>query len=350
MIKSVFTTQDVKDIIDSAFKEHTEQVTIKSGDVEQQVDLQEYLNIQFYTFSQNLGIYHNQEKRNEEFENWRSSLNMALNKSYAVVETTSEDSTISPDIDFVEKSGQITFIVQERKINQLDYYIQRLRSIYLGQPQKIKNNFGETLNLYLLIGTLQYDEEPSNTSYGKTIVCSVGFKVTYLTNALTYSDYDISLSFDNREYYHLPFNELSLQIIFANDSLPRYNKSDLAGVRNKTASFVASVSFYDFLKPIFQEINKRFMSFACNKLNGQDLPAQDINEIVYLKIKVNKGDESDNTDEYLFLCTYDSIQKKIENASYSSMSLTLKGSAVDVDIETNNARLLKSMPTRKTRI
>lgn len=326
MSKSVFTTQNIKDIIDSAFKEHTEQIIIATNDKAETVDLQEYLNIQFYTFSQNLGVQKNQEKRQDEFDNWYSNLNMALNKSYALVETTSEDSTISPDIDFVEKTGQITFIVQERKINQLDYYIQRLRSIYLGQPQKIKNNFGDTLNLYLLIGTLQYDEEPSNTAYGKTIVCSIGFKITYLTNALTYTDYEVSLSFDNQNYYHLPFNELSLQIIFANDALPRYHKSDLAGVRNKTASFVASISFYDFLKPIFQEINKRFMLFACNKLNGQDLPAQDINELVYLKIGIQ------NENEYLFLCTYDNIQKKIENASYSNMSLTLKGSAVDREI------------------
>jgi len=334
MSKSVFTTQDVKNIIDNAFKEHTELVNIitknyQDQETVEQVDLKEYLNIQFYNFVHNIGIQKNQEKRDDEYDSWKSSLNMALNRSYALVETTDENATISPDIDFVEKSGQITFIVQERKINQLDYYIQKLRSIYLGQPQKIKNNFGETLNLYLLIGTLQYDSEPQTTGYGKTIECSVGFKITYLTNALTYSDYDISLSFDNSNYMHLPFNELSMQIIFANDALPKYNKSDLAGIRNKTASFVCSVSFYDFLKPVFYEINKRFMSFACNKLNGQDLPAQDINETVYLKIKVNKGDETNDSDEYLFLCTYDNIQKKIENASYSNMSLTLKGSAVD---------------------
>ncbi|MDR1138315.1 MAG: hypothetical protein LBK70_00340 [Clostridiales bacterium] len=319
-MKSVFTTNDIKNIVYSAFKEHSVQVPIVTDGQEEVVDISEHLNIEFYTF------VHYLEMDKEE----RKSLSTALDKSYAIVETGNESANVSADIDFVEKEGTITFIVQDHKVRMLDYFITRLRSIYLGQPQKIKNNFGEVLNLYLIIGIMQYETAPETTGLGDTVVCRVDFKITYLTNTLTYSDYDVSLSFDGTNFMHLPFNELSLQIIFASDALPRYAKNDIAGIRNKTADFVASVSFYDFLKEPFRAINDRFMRFGATRLNGQDLPSQDINKLVYLRIIVDNGD-SGQADEYVYLCTYNAIQKKIENASYSTMSLTLKGSAVDLE-------------------
>lgn len=314
MNRTIFTTNDIKNIMENVFKENTETITLNEDEETMEVDIYSYLNMEFYTYKKDI------TDSNGTF----NGIEYSRNKNYALVETTDEEATISPDIDFVEKTGKVTFLVQESKINALEYYLQKIRNKYIGVPQKVLNNLGDTLNAYLLFGILQYEEPPETSSLGRVIIASIGFKITYLTNALTYSDYDISLSFDNKDYYQIPLNELSMQLIFANDQLAKYSRNDLAGIRNKTCSFVISMSFYDFIKPLTKMINEKFMLFTAIKKNNQEIGVQNINETIYLKIKIN--DEN----EYLILCTYDNIQKRMENASYSSTSLTLKGSATNV--------------------
>ncbi len=306
MERTIFTSKDIMNIMENVFKENTETISIESFGETKEVDICSYLDVDFYTYKKD------------------TTVGNTHSKNFALVEALEEEATISPDIDFVEKTGKITFLMQESKAGVLEYYLQKIRNKYIGVPEKIMNNYGETLNAYLLFGIMQYEEAPETVSSGRSIICSIGFKITYLTNALTYSDYDISLSFDNEKYYQIPINEISMQIIFANDQLAKYSRNDLAGIRNKTCSFVISMSFYDFIRPLTELINEKFMIFTATKKNGQDIGIQNINETIYLKIKIN------NENEYLILCTYDNIQKRMENASYSSTSLTLKGSATNV--------------------
>ena len=150
----------------------------------------------------------------------------------------------------------------------------------------------------------------------------MGFKLTYLTNALTYSDYEMSICLDN-EFLHVPISELSMQIIFANDSLPKYKRTDAAGIINKTSTFVLSFNFYDFLKPLSKKLTDKFMAFAAYKKNNEEIPIQDINEALIVKLKICD-------DEYLLNCVIDNMQKKVENGSYSNTAMTLKGRAEDV--------------------
>ncbi len=311
MNRTILTTENVRDIIKNAFVKNDEEFKYVENSEEKSSSIVKFLNIKFYSFKNNY-------VKDEE----NKTIGVKPNNSFALVEVNDEEATISPDIDFVEKSGTITFVIQESKIELLDYYMQKLRNTYLGQPEKIENNFGETLNTYLLFGILQYDNEPDDDQFGSSIKCSVGFKLTYLTNALTYSDYDLSISIDNN-FLHVPISELSMQIIFANDSLPKYNRRDTAGIINKTSTFVLSFSFYDFLKPLSEKLTDKFMSFAACKKNDEIIPIQDINSILPVKLKIRD-------DEYLLYCAIDNIQKKVENGSYSNTSITLKGSAEDV--------------------
>lgn len=311
MNRTVLTTENIRDLIKNAFTNNDEEVKYIENNQEKTSSIMEFLNLNFYSFKCNI-MKDEQDKRVE----------VKPNKSFALVEVLDEEATISPDIDFVEKSGTITFIIQESKIELLDYYVQKLRNIYLGKPEKIENNFGETLNTYLLFGILQYDNEPEDDQFGTSIKCSMGFKLTYLTNALTYSDYEMSICLDN-EFLHVPISELSMQIIFANDSLPKYKRTDAAGIINKTSTFVLSFNFYDFLKPLSKKLTDKFMAFAAYKKNNEEIPIQDINEALIVKLKICD-------DECLLNCVIDNMQKKVENGSYSNTAMTLKGRAEDV--------------------
>ncbi len=321
MNRTIFTTEDVKEIIKRVFIDNDEQIEIVENNKMKKISLVKYLNIEFYAFKNDRIKFDKSYKK-------QTDISSLISNSYGLVEVIDEDATISPDIDFVEKSGVISFTIPESKVELLDYYIHRLRNIYMGKPEKTQNSFGETLNTYLLIGILQYDEEPEETQFGSSIKCSVQFKLTYLTNAATYSDYEISLSTNNdNDYLSMPIMDYSQQIIFADDVVPKDIRPDLSGAINKTATLVVSLSFYDFLQPLAEKINSLFMKYCAIKINNKDTEEQDLNAPVFLKVKYKN-------DEYVYDCILNGLQKKISNSSYSVTSLTLKGRAITDVLQT----------------
>ena len=160
MERTIFTSKDIMHIMENVFKENTETISIESFGEVNDVDICSYLDVEFFTY-----------KKDTTISNTHS-------KNFALVEAIEEEATISPDIDFVEKTGKITFLMQESKAGVLEYYLQKIRNKYIGVPEKIMNNYGETLNAYLLFGIMQYDEAPETVSSGRIIYCSIGFKIT----------------------------------------------------------------------------------------------------------------------------------------------------------------------------
>ena len=120
----------------------------------------------------------------------------------ALVETIDEEVVASQDIDSATKTCKISFIAQTNKIKNLDYYVSKLRNIYLGNPQTIQNAYGDNIKAYIMVGALLYDQEPITMQLGECVLVSCNFRLSYLNDALTYNDTKVEISLDGDDIYN----------------------------------------------------------------------------------------------------------------------------------------------------
>ena len=215
-MRTIFTSQDIKNIIRNIFNGNLAQYKASNGKIayenpnsekivlideddgtKTEKDLAQYLDIRFYSWKNRLIEKGDQSLADEPqlstYETWVQSLNFSMKESYGLVELIDEDVTASHDIDSATKVGRITFLVQTDKISNLDYYVSKIRNAYLGNPQDIQNQYGDVIKAYIMIGTLVYDEEPTTIQLGECVQVSCNFRISYLTNALSYNDTEISI-------------------------------------------------------------------------------------------------------------------------------------------------------------
>ena len=353
-MRTIFTSQDIKNIIRNIFNGNLAQYKASNGKIayenpnsekivlideddgtKTEKDLAQYLDIRFYSWKNRLIEKGDQslvdEPQLSTYETWVQSLNFSMKESYGLVELIDEEVTASQDIDSATKVGRITFLVQTDKISNLDYYVSKIRNTYLGNPQDIQNQYGDVIKAYIMIGTLVYDEEPTTIQLGECVQVSCNFRISYLTNALSYNDTEISISLDGDDTYDddgnivgeskyltMPLTKLTWQNIFTSNPLPTANRPDLTGYVATALSCVKTLTFFDFNKELTLKFNDLMWRYGCYRLNGKISSQKDVNIPVFIRIKSNG-----NT--YVFKDMIDNMQKVITNNDFNLSSVTLKG-------------------------
>lgn len=359
-MRTIFTSEDVEQFIEYLFNGNLKASSLSNGTIEyknenseeillideetgetKEFDLAKYLNIEFYSWRNRL-IQLNDEPidsqpRLSTFETWVKSLNFSMDKGYALVEVLDEDATASQDIDNATKIGRITFLINENKVQNLDYYVAKIRNRLLGVPQEIQNSFGDMLNSYVVLGTLLYDQEPSTTQIGETIVVSSNFRINYLKEALSYSDTKVEISLNGDDLYNtdgeivnaqgeptktkyltMPITKITWQNIFASNPLPTWDRPDLTGFVATALSTAKTLSFYDFNQELTLAFNDLFWRKSAYRINGQITTEQDINVPVYIRV-------TSNGKTYTYKDMIDNMQKVLTNSDFNISSITLKG-------------------------
>lgn len=359
-MRTVFTSQDIKNIIRKIFNGNLAQYKASNGKIayenpnsekivlideddgtRTEKDLAQYLDIRFYSWKNRLIEKGDQslvdEPQLSTYETWVQSLNFSMKESYGLVELIDEEVTASQDIDSATKIGRITFLVQTDKISNLDYYVLKIRNAYLGNPQDIQNEYGDIIKAYIMIGTLVYDEEPTTIQLGECVQVSCNFRISYLTNALSYNDTEISISLDGDDTYDndgniigeskyltMPLTKLTWQNIFTSSPLPTTNRPDLTGYVATALSCVKTLTFFDFNKELTLKFNDLMWRYGCYRINGKISSVKDVNIPVFIRIKSNG-----NT--YVFKDMIDNMQKVITNNDFNISSVTLKGWGKSID-------------------
>lgn len=338
-MKTTFTSEDLKNLIERIFNgnlrqslaskgsisyvnENSEEMIFIDADTNEQTskDLAEYLNVHFYNWKERLVETSDPyfERKFVNFESWVESLNGSMHESYALVEKVDEEIVASQDIDSATLIGKITFLVQTDKINNLEYYVTKLRNLYLGNPQDIQNANGDIVKAYLLLGTLVYDQEPTMTQLGETVIVSMNFKLSYLNDALTYSDTKVQISLDNEvTYYDMPITKGTYQNIFAVDAVPRNGRPDLTGVVATTCTMVKALSFYDYNKDLNKLLNEKFWGLTAYKVDDNIKPASEVNIPVF--IKVITGGHT-----YIYKDVVEQMEKVVTDNDFNVCSISLR--------------------------
>lgn len=358
-MKSIFTGEDVKNLIDNMFNgnlwasklagqtysnPNSETVVLIDEDngTETETDLASYLNVKFYNWKERL-VEKDRNTLDETgvlsvFDDWVQSLNFSMNETYALVEKIDEELTISPDIDSSTITGRVTFLVQTNKVKNLDYYVTKLQKQYLGNPETIQNSFGDKLTAYILIGALMYEQEPFVNQLGECLVCSFNFKINYLTEALTWNDTKIEISLNGDDLYdaqgniidengqtttvtkylEMPITKASFQNIFTSASVPTAERPDMTGFIATSISTAKTLSFYDINKNLTMQFNDLFWSCTALKVDGQVRVVGNVNIPVWFRI-------TSNGHFYIYKDVIDNMQKSLTNSDFNICSITTKG-------------------------
>lgn len=319
-MKTTFTSEDLKNIIETAFIENNEKILLVDADTNdtKEVDIVEYLNVKFYNWKERLVETGERDRQYAPLDEWVDSLNVSMNESYALVEKVDEEVVASQDIDSATLMGKITFLVQADKIKNLDYYITKVRNQYLGNPQDIQNSYGDKVKAYLLIGTLLYEQEPTMTQLGEMFIVSCNFRLSYLNDALTYSDEKIEISLDNETtYYEMPITKGTYQNVFNGDPVVVMQRPDITGVCMSTHTMVKTLTFYDYNKPLTKILNELFWSVGAYKIDGVEIEPKEVNIPVF--IKVITGGHS-----YVYKDVIEQMEKVITNNDFNVCSISLR--------------------------
>lgn len=353
MPRTIFTAEDVKNLWQSIFngvdvpqkQEDGSIATVhqnpnsetllfrdEDGDEEER-DLAEYLGIKFYTWKERLVDTKDDVSAPpySVFDDWVKSIEFSMDKAYALVELIDEEVTTSQDIDNAVKAGRITFLIQSDKVKNFDYYVNKLRNIYIGNPNQITNSYGDKVTAYLLLGILVYDEEPTTIQYGECVRVSAGFKISYLSDALNYSDQTVEISLDGDDLYDedgavigetkfltVPITRQTWQAIFSANAVPTSSRPDLTGFLATTLSVVKTLTFFEFNKALTLRFNELFWRCGAYRVDGALTKVQDVNIPVY--VRVTTAGHS-----YVFKDMIDNMQKVITNSDFNISSITLKG-------------------------
>lgn len=322
-MKTILTNEDVKNIVEKAFEENSEKIVLVQEDSNErkEVELADFLNVKFYAWKERLSSiddFDNIENPQTSYvDAWIKSLNFSLNEAYALVEIDKEDNVTSNDIDSATISGKITFLIQDDKIEHLDYYMKKIKNAYLGNPQQITNKWQEDLTAYFVFGNLLTDEEPVTTFNGECIIATSNFRIVYMNKAETYSDTKISLSLDGENFHQVPLIKYTWQVIFTNNPVPQTNRPDITGVITSGVSLVKTFTYYNFNTEFFKQLDRLFWKFGAKTFNGVNQDVMNINVPIYVKIQ-------EGEDTYTYVDIIDNMQKSYNNNDFTICSISLK--------------------------
>lgn len=347
MSRVIFTSKDIRGIVEEIFNgnlrltklkpnvvyanPNSEMVALYDEDTEDtsSVDLAKYLNLTFYTWKNRLvEVPRVINTEISAYEAWIESLNESTTDSYGLVEILAEENVQSQDIDGGNITAQITFLVQTNKIENLEYYVSKLKNIYLGNPQDIQDVSSDHITAFIGLGALTYDTEPQTTPLGETIIASVKFSFNYIKNASTSADVHIKMlinpsnteiSFDN--IAELPYSKLTWQQIPSAYPVPKAVNPSETGFLVQTISTVKNFTFFDFPNnPTVQSFNQLLWKLGASTINGVNTTPYEVNIPVIIQVTTNG-----NTYKYQDVITQ--MQKVITNGDFTINSLSLKGNA-----------------------
>lgn len=335
-MKTIITSYDVKELFNDIFNEPNKlkaskmKVDINENGQTRQIPMVDYLNVEFYSFRNDIKnsdiIF---TENGFEFYNlnaWLISLNKTLNCSYALVEISDSTITTSQDIDSGNVTSNITFIIQEDKIQALELYLSILRQKYAGLELEYVNQNGDTLSTYLSIGALSYDNEPENTCLGQTIVASCQLEWSYIAQSLNYNMEKVSVSFDDTTYTPFPFTNLEKSIMFTGKANTKANMPNLTGIINQNATLSFSFTFWLMKDNAFMKaLNDKMMLECCDSYVSDlttptftDNSVREINIPIYVIIT-----DTFNNKKYKYKMVITKFSTSVTNADFTVGHLDL---------------------------
>lgn len=269
-MKKQYTNYELMQIVKGIFNDSNNDFSIKlkndNADIIEVDSIIDYLNVEFYTFKKDLKDFISGANDDINVLNhWISSLNNSMNATFGLVEVTNNAPLTSEDIDGGVVDGRVSIIVQADKISNLDYYITTLRNKYVGVFEDLISDNKE-YNAHIVISGLNYDTEPFRSVLGQVLLVSFDISIAYMQKAQTYQNEKCLFSFDDENYYELPFSKANESLMFVGEQIIQQNKPDCSGSMNSSATNTWIITFWLFENNLFiKALQDKLYLYTCDK-------------------------------------------------------------------------------------
>lgn len=322
-MRNIFTNADMTNFLADIFKDNAYNATIedvKTG-VRKEVNIVDYLNIDFYDWwQQNETMVDKLMNEGLDIrEAWKSSLNLSINKSYALVEQLDEESIVSEDIDGATTKGRVTFMINANKVKNLEAYTRHLKARFLGTPITIDTSIGDKIRGYLTLGILLYDQEPEMTQGGKMLQVSLNYKFSYMKFAETYNDVRFQISLDNTNFYDLVISKYSVQNAVTTQAVPTANRPDLTGDLGQAISKIISLTYFDFNSEICDLLSDIHFSMGAIEIDDVETEVGEVNIPIWVKLTRKNKNKT-----YLYKMMVKGNSKQYTNNEFVIATLELR--------------------------
>jgi hypothetical protein len=339
MSRAVFSSEDFKRIIDGIFNgnralsrknpakypyanPNSEIITVEQEGQKQDVDLAQWLNVDFYVWKNRIV---QTEKGREDFDAFAAQFARSLNYSACLCELSDPQVVMSQDIDGATQPVQLTFIAQTNKVPVLERYIDMLRNKYLASPETIQASNGADLTAFVTFGRLLSNGDPAETPLGECQLVSVLCTINYMTEASAYNSVRISFSLTDEggEWYRVPLTNATMQAMLSGDPIPQYARPDVTAMRHSAHTRALGVAFFDFNQEFNLALDDWFYSLGSYKRDGEATPALSPNKVIFCRMEANG-----HAYIYRFVC--DGMTKKFEQGAWTVTTLNLRSAALTV--------------------
>lgn len=331
--KIFISEQDIINIIDGIFKRTSK--NLDNGENEY-----DYLNINWYA----------KKLRLAESKNYIETLRAkegAINKAYGLCEITQDIHLQNVDVDYSNLDAEFTCLVQTHKLNVLEDLLVRTNLSLIGVKFPIevvrKNETGDILssinrNGNIVFSRLQTQEIRTESAFGETAVVSFSVSFLIFDNLSVYSDYELSISTDDKTYTAIPFTFFKISFDTVQRALPNTNLAE-TGVLNNTSGMTFCFSAYDkkddlgvllerllFYHQIFKSVQVPKEDKYPMEPVGDAYPTEPApknNDVYYLRIN------SPNELTYKYRCVVLNASREIQNTLVPTQTtITIKPIAV----------------------
>ena len=327
MAKTDITAFDMLNIFKSAYEslEYSIIVINETTQEKQNVEIQEYLKTDFYTYTKDLRGEPSQPYGYDGFnfpnlDAWLHSRGFTQS-SYAQVELVGLDVVASEDIDMGSANAKITFVMPIDKADILESHLAKIRIGLAGKIYYFLNADGEKIDFYATLGEITYEEAPENTPLGKCVFISVTFGIAFMQQTLTSNNSEVEISLDDTNWERLVYTNDDENIAFTGKENLISNKPYAIGTVVSSVTYVRTITYWIFTKDSFQlALNRKIKS-----ITNDTTPFTDsINIPIWLREKVpyyNDGVLSYETMTTQMVVTNYKIVKK--NSDFVNVSLSL---------------------------
>ena len=328
MAKTEITAYDMLNLFKDIYEgiEYNIVVINENTQEKKNVEIQNYLKTDFYTYTKDLRGEPNEFYGYDGFnfpnlDQWLHSRGFTQS-SYAQVELVGLEVVASEDIDMGSANAKITFVMPIDKADILESHLGKIRSEIAGRKYYFYNASGEKVDFYASLGETTYEEAPENTPLGKCVFISVTFGIAFMQQTLASNDSEVEISLDGTNWESLIYTNDDENIAFTGKENLISNKPYAIGTVISSVTYVRTITYWIFTKDSFQlALNRKIKSITNDTTSYTD----SINIPIWLREKVpyynNDGVLSYETMTTQMVVTNYKIVKK--NSDFVNVSLSL---------------------------
>ena len=331
-------SHDVADIIRTLWEENDLKIKQVVNGVKQEISLRDHLNVTFFSFRQQVESTSNASTYCD-INEWREKAMASTEKGSANVELVGDEKLIAPDIDFVNATATLEFIIQAEKAEAMEVYWKNLTNKVLGKSRQYTTSANKQARILFSFGELEKQDGIDATQFGQTITYYTDVTIAGLVGGKDYSSSYLKMLFADDitgRWHDTIFTEMTIGYVNVGDDVNTQALPQQMGRIPQTNGLMISLTLWDLSNQLtnkkINQILLKTMAYGTRQVNNVATDIFDENDVVSVgeyeppRILLRFKEDDDPT-EYLYATYPINIEKTVQVGAFNAFTVTLSADA-----------------------